>query len=63
MKVKTYSVIERAVEDGVNYGWNRAHKYTDSPTEDELKQQMMMAVMHEICEWVEFDGYTEATTD
>lgn len=55
MKVRTYSVIDRAVTDGINYGWNRAHKYTDSPSEDEIKQQMMIAVMHEMCEWFDFE--------
>ena len=55
MKVKTYSVIDRAVAEGVNYGWNRAHKHTNSPSADEIKQQMMMAVMQEICEWFDFD--------
>ena len=55
MKVKTYAVIDRAVADGVNYGWNRAHKHNNSPSEDEIKQQMMLAVMQEICEWFDFE--------
>ena len=60
MKVKTYSVIDRAVVDGVNYGWNRAHKHTNSPSEDEIKQQIMMAVMQEICEWFDFEPEQKA---
>ena len=60
MKVKTYAVIDRAVIDGVNYGWNRAHKHTNSPSEDEIKQQMMMAVMQEICEWFDFEPEQKA---
>ena len=60
MKVKTYAVIDRAVADGVNYGWNRAHKYTKSPSEDEIKQQMMLAVMQEICEWFDFEPEQKA---
>ena len=60
MKVKTYAVIDRAVIDGVNYGWNRAHKHTNSPSEDEIKQQMMLAVMQEICEWFDFEPEQKA---
>lgn len=55
MKPKMYSILNNAVEIGVNYGWNRAHKYTDTPEAETIKNEMMIAIMHEICEWFSFD--------
>lgn len=54
MKVKSYAVLSNAVELGVMYGWNRAHKHTDTPSEDEIKTQIQQAIMNEICEWFSF---------
>jgi hypothetical protein len=55
MKVKTYAVLDNAVELGVMYGWNRAHKYTDNPSEGEIKTQIHQAVMNELSLWFSFD--------
>lgn len=55
MKAKEYMVLERCVEEGVSYGFNRAHKHTDKPSEDQIKEHIHSAVMNEICEWFEFD--------
>jgi hypothetical protein len=60
MKVRTYVVLDNAVEMGVNYGWNRAHKHTDSPTEEQIKQEIWHAVMNEITEWFTFDDEHKA---
>ena len=55
MKANMYKLIERCVEEGVQYGYNRAHKHTDTPTEDQIKLAVTDAVMNEICEWFDFD--------
>lgn len=39
MRVRAYEVLSRAVEDGVEYGWRRAHKHTDTPGQDAIKDQ------------------------
>ncbi len=31
IKVRAYPVLCRAVEEGVAYGWRRAHKHIDTP--------------------------------
>lgn len=54
LKVRSYPVMERAVEEGVGYGWRRAHKHTDKPDEDTAIEQIRQAVMNEICEAFDF---------
>jgi len=55
MKAKEIAVLEKCIENGILYGWNRAHKHTDEPTEDQIKYVMRDAIMHEVYEWFEFD--------
>jgi len=55
MVAKEYNVMEMAVSAGVEYGYNRAHKHTDSPSEDQIKEAIIKAVMDEICEWFVFE--------
>lgn len=55
MKANMYKLIERCVEEGVQYGYTRAHKHTDHPTQEQLEDQIIQAVMNEICEWFEFN--------
>ena len=55
MKVNAYRVLSRAVEEGTDYGWTRAHKHTDKPDEDGIKEEVVQAVINEICEYFKFD--------
>lgn len=57
MRPKVNLLIERCIEDGINYGWNRAHKHVDSPSEYEIKDQIQSAIMNELYEW--FDMFPE----
>jgi hypothetical protein len=54
VKVKTYSVIAEAVDSGINYGWNRAHKHTSLPGEDAIKREIYDGVMMELGELLIF---------
>lgn len=54
MRVRSYDVLYRAVEEGLGYGWHRAHKHTDSPDEDAIRQQMLDGVMSAVCEYFTF---------
>ena len=56
-----YKLVSNCVDAGVNYGWNRAHKHTDSPSEAQIKDEIYNAVMNEISEWFSFqsDGSEE----
>ncbi len=55
MKPKVYPVLEMAVEDGVVYGINRAFKYSDNPTREEIMAQVTDSVMNSICEWFDMN--------
>ena len=55
MKVNTYSVLTRAVEEGIEYGWRHAHKHTDTPDEDTVRTAIHYAIMNSIGEVFVFD--------
>lgn len=49
------AIIARAVEEGIEYGWRRAHKHTDSPTEEDIKDYLELAVLHKLWSVLECD--------
>lgn len=57
MKVNEYKLIEKCVEDGTQFGLNRVFKFNDSPTDQEIVDYIVAAVMQELCEWFEFDEH------
>lgn len=56
MKAREYDVLCRAVEDGVAYGWRRAHKHVEDPDEHTIQVEIQQAVVNTICEWFDFDN-------
>ena len=55
MTPKDFKLMVRCVEDGVAYGYSRAHKHTDTPTAEVVRDHIENAVIDEICEWFHFD--------
>lgn len=55
MKAKEYPLLVRCVEEGVAYGYSRAHKHTDTPTEEQIKDAIAEAVVSKICEGFAFE--------
>lgn len=55
IRVNAYRVVERAVEDGVASGWYRAHKYTENPEPEAIKDAIILAVMSSLSEWLWFE--------
>ena len=56
MKVKMYPLIERIVEQGIDAGWNRAHKHTfQKPNEATIKAYIEQYIMNGFDEAFEFD--------
>lgn len=53
-RVDAYAVMARAVEEGAAYGWRRAFKYHDKPTDEQATEAITQAVLNEICEWFQF---------
>jgi hypothetical protein len=54
MRLKTYQLIERIVEEGADAGYNRAHKHTDTPNEATIKQCIEQYIMQGFDEYFEF---------
>lgn len=48
-------MLSEAVEEGIAYGWMRAHKHVDNPSEEAIKEQLVNAVMASISEYFLFD--------
>ena len=60
MSVRAYTVLRRAVEEGVAYGWRRAHKHTHAPDEKLIEDQIVTGVLNEICLYFDFsDDFVE----
>lgn len=55
MRARTYDLLVRAIDAGIDYGWNRAHKHTDTPDEGTIKEQISSAIMNEISEYFSFE--------
>ena len=55
MKPDIYKLIEVCVETGVTYGLARAYKHNDTPTPEQIQENIRREVMREICEWFKFD--------
>ena len=54
-KIDVYAVLTRAIEAGIEYGWVRAHKHTNTPDENTIKNSIENAIMLEISEVLESD--------
>ena len=54
MKPKAYRLLLRCIEDGVEYGYRRAHKHIDNPSEDTIKFEIENGIIHAIHEWFDF---------
>jgi|TARA_R110000796_G_scaffold2567_1_gene10098 hypothetical protein len=54
MKLKMYSLLEQIVEQGIDGGWNRAHKHTDTPIEETIKSCIQEYIMNGFDEYFEF---------
>ncbi len=59
LRVNVYRVLSDCVEQGINHGWYKAHKHTDTPDEQSIKTAMDDAVMAEICDYFDFTDEDE----
>ena len=56
MTPKILPLLDRCIEEGIQYGWNRAHKHTDTPDEVWIREQIHQAIINEIWQWFDFKG-------
>lgn len=50
LKVNVYLVLSECVQEGIEAGWNRAHKHTDTPSEQTIKGEIERYIMLNISE-------------
>ena len=55
MKPKFRNVLEMAIEDGVKYGYSRAHKHVENPSEGVIIDSIVEQVMNSLDEWFDFE--------
>jgi len=58
MRARAYEVFHRAVEEGIEQGWRRAHKHTDTPGEHAIKDEILTGIMNAVTEYFDFDEQT-----
>lgn len=55
LKANVYAILNDCVSNGIEAGWNKAHKHTDRPTADHVKDMILNYIMNEIGEKFKFD--------
>jgi hypothetical protein len=55
MKPKFRVILEQAIEEGVRYGYRRAHKYVENPTEESICEKIEEQVMSSMYEYFDFE--------
>ena len=55
LKLNSYKIISDAIENGIRYGYRRAYKHVENPSEDTIIEQIHLAVMNELCDIINFD--------
>ena len=55
VRLNTYKIVSDAIENGIKYGYRRAHKHTENPSEDTIIEQIHLAVMNDLCDIINFD--------
>ena len=53
LKPKTQMVLGMCIQEGIAFGYARAHKHTDTPSEADLKREIEQGIWNEIWEWFE----------
>lgn len=54
LRFASYSIVSHAVEQGISLGYRRAHKHTDTPSEDLILESVLREVMgclDEVIQW------------
>lgn len=55
IQFKTYWIIQRAVEEGIAYGLQRAYKHTANPDNNHIALEIEQAVMSALDEIIDFE--------
>jgi hypothetical protein len=55
MKPNIRTILTQAIERGIDWGYSRAHKYTDTPDESRMKETIEIEIWNEIDEVFDFE--------
>jgi arginyl-tRNA--protein-N-Asp/Glu arginylyltransferase len=53
--LRVYPILEQAITEGVNLGWNRAHKHEYNPAVEHIKECISDAVCSQMFEYFEIN--------
>lgn len=56
MRPNFQKVLQLALEEGVRFGYNRAHKHVESPHEDAVVDCVVESVTNSLYDWFDFGG-------
>ena len=55
MKIKLYNLISECVEKGIERGYRRSHKHTETPEQGYIFDNIHTDIMGELCEYIDFN--------
>jgi len=55
MKLNSYKILDEAIEKAIEYGYQRAFKYTNKPSSHNIKEEIHTAIMNELSEIINFE--------
>jgi len=61
LKPKVYPILLQAIEEGVLYGYNRAHKHVEKPDDILLVDTIVKCTMEAVLEWFEIEDSNMAS--
>jgi hypothetical protein len=56
MHANTRALLERCIDEGLERGYRLAHKHTDKPSEEGMRDSMWGAIWLEIDSYFSFEG-------
>lgn len=59
MKPNWYAIITDIIDRGIDVGWSRAHKHTDMPDPQVVKEAIYHEITNGLCEAIVFDDAEE----
>ena len=59
MKANMHKILEQCIDTGLELGWQRAHKRTDTPSPELVKMTIEHAIWQELYEWILFHDSQE----
>lgn len=63
MKAKELRILEMCIDNGIERGWNRAHKHIENPSPGVIKDDIALEVMNEIHEFFTFSELENQSED